>query len=338
MPSPLAIASDHSNHGLLGWLVGGVLLLGLSSSAHAQELGEVVAVPTTGTKGTRGTTIDRYGYSSESKGAPTMVGDIELGTAAEARPDENVAAVSPQIRLGMRPRPEVELHIAFGAVAIVREGPEGRDRDARPSNLSFGASRVFDRRDDRFRYAKVGFSFVIPSALASNEFEQDAYEYALAGRIGWNPWSWMPQTLALVVPAQVRAQVARRWVLGADGGLGALLPSAGRADGLAAAAQVAGEARFVTRRLGLGMRMAAVWNGRHPDDRSQVGVSPFVDASLCRLGSGRRLRGEHARTSEQCPMYALARLNINLDGPYGFTGNESLAAWGVQLGLGWAVY
>jgi hypothetical protein len=67
-------------------------------------------------------------------------------------------------------------------------------------------------------------------------------------------------------------------------------------------------------------------------------VSPFVDASLCRRGTGRRLRGERARTSHDCPVYASARLNVNLDGPYGFSGDDPMRVWGVQAGLGWAVY
>ena len=38
------------------------------------------------------------------------------------------------------------------------------------------------------------------------------------------------------------------------------------------------------------------------------------------------------------PLYALASLNVNLDGPYGFMGRESTGIWGMQFGLGWAVY
>ncbi|MEM7158499.1 MAG: hypothetical protein AAF799_37010 [Myxococcota bacterium] len=305
--------------------------LTIASSAQAAEVGDAPGRAT----------IDRTGYvedGSRNDDAPTMVGDVNLGASLEAQPNEATVAVSPQIRLGMRPRPEVELHLDFGAVAIFREGPEGRQQEARPSNLSFGASRVLDRRGDRWRYAKVGFAFVIPTGFASSPLEQDAYEYALAGRVGWDPWAWVPQTLGLVVPAEVRAQLGRRWVLGADGALAALLPSAGITDGPAVAAQVAGEARFVTRWMGLGMRMTAAWNGRHPEDRSQAGVSPFVDASLCRRRTGRRVRGQTARTSSDCPLYALASLNVNVDGPYGFMGRESTGIWGMQFGLGWAVY
>jgi hypothetical protein len=29
---------------------------------------------------------------------------------------------------------------------------------------------------------------------------------------------------------------------------------------------------------------------------------------------------------------------VNLDGPYGFTGLDAMRVWGVQAGLGWAVY
>ncbi|MCX4247358.1 hypothetical protein [Paraliomyxa miuraensis] len=269
---------------------------------------------------------------------PTLVGDAEMGIFAESRPDQDVAAVSPQVRLGMRPRPEVELDLRFGAVSTFRNGPQGRQQDARPSNLSFGASRVVDARGDRWRYAKLGFSFVLPTAYAGTPSEHEAYDYALGGRVGWDPWSWTPKTFGLVLPAEVRAQLGRRWVLGGDGGVAVLLPSADRTDGLAFAAQIAGEARLVTRWMGLGMRLMAVWNGRHPDDRSQVGVSPFADVSLCRRSTGRRIRGERTRTSNECPVYASGRVNINLDGPYGWSGEEAMRVWGLQVGLGWSVF
>ena len=179
---------------------------------------------------------------------------------------------------------------------------------------------------------------MLPTAFAVNAAEQDAYDYALAGRGSWDPWTWTPQSFGVVIPAEIRAQAGRRWIIGGDGGLAGLLPSAQRVDGLALAAQIAAEARVVARRFGVGMRIAAVWNGRHPEDRSQATVSPFVDASLCRRSAGRRLRGERTRTSTACPVYASARLNVNLDGPYGFTGNDPMQVWGVQAGLGWAVY
>lgn len=270
--------------------------------------------------------------------APTVVGDADVGIFAESRRGQNTASITPQIRMGLRPRPEAELHVSFGAVSVFRDGAQGREQEARPSNLSFGASHIVDHREGAWRYAKIGFAFVLPTAFATSAIEQDAYDYALGTRGGWDPWVWIPQSFGVVIPAEVRAQVGRRWVIGGDGGLAALLPSAGRTDGLAVAAQVAAEARVVTRWLGLGMRLAAVWNGRHPEDRSQASVSPFADISLCRRSSGRRIRGERARTSNACPVYASARLNVNLDGPYGFTGDDPLRVWGVQAGLGWAVY
>lgn len=284
-------------------------------------------------------TVPRGPSEADIPKAPTVVGDVQMGIFAEGQPDEAVISLSPEVRLGMRPREEVELHVSFGAVSVFRATAQGeRTQDARPSNLSFGVNGVLDRRGDQWRYAKLGFAFVIPSATATSPLEEMAYEYAMGGRIGWDPWSWMPQTLGLVVPAEVRAQLGRRWILGGDAGLAALLPSAGRTDGMAGAAQIAGQARVVTKRLGLGMRVAAVWNGRHPTDRSQAGISPFVDTSLCRRSSGRRLRGERALTSHACPLYATARLNVNLDGPYGFAGEDAMRVWGVQVGLGWAVY
>ncbi len=309
-----------------GWFVAalGLLAFVAPAGAMAAETGSAAR-------------IERH-VVDEVPAAPTLVGDIGLGVFAESRPDQNVASVSPQIFLGMRPRPEVELFINFGAVAVFSDGPQGMQQTARPSNLSFGASRVYDDRQGKWRYAKVGFGFVIPTGFAVSDTEQDAYEYALGGRNAWNPWLWTPETLGLVIPAEVRAQAGKRWVLGGDAALAGLVPSAGHSDGVALAAQVAAEARVVTRRLGIGMRLTAVWNGRHPDDRSQAGLSPFVDTSLCRRSAGRRLKGERALTSDECPVFASARVNLNLDGPYGYTGEDAMAVWGMLFGLGWAVY
>lgn len=282
--------------------------------------------------------IHRVDHADQAPPEPTLVGEAELGIFAESRPDQDVASISPQVHLGMRPRDSVELDLRFGAVSVFRNSAQGREQEARPSNLSFGVNRVLDSRQGQWRYAKIGFAFVLPTAYATTPSEQEAYDYALGGRNGWDPWTWTPQTFGLVLPAAVRAQAGRRWVIGGDAGLAGLLPSADRTDGLAVAAQVAAQARVVIRRLGLGLRMAAVWNGRHPDDRSQAGVSPFVDTSLCRRGSGRRLRGTLARTSNECPVYASARLNVNLDGPYGWSGRDAMRLWGVQVALGWSVF
>jgi hypothetical protein len=320
-PSPLVVPSTRGL-GIRSLAATGLLLAGLAVPAKASA-----AAP-----------VPVQSPANDVPLTPTMVGDAELGIFAESRRDQNTASISPQIRVGLRPRPEVELHMSFGAVAVFRDGPQGREQEARPSNLAFGASRVVDRREGSWRYAKIGIGFVLPSAFTTNAIEQQAYDYALGSRGGWDPWTWTPQSFGLVIPAEIRAQAGRRWVIGGDGGLAGLLPSASRTDGLAVAAQIAAEARVVTRWMGLGLRLAAVWNGRHPHDRSQASVSPFIDASLCRRSSGRRLRGERARTSDVCPLYATARLNVNIDGPYGFTGDDPLRAWGVQAGLGWAVY
>lgn len=324
-------------------VVAGILaFLGVPSQSDASP--RLAAFSGSPTPPAQVVTTDPYGRTPAVTPAddvpltPTVVGDAELGVFAESRPDRNTASISPQVRLGLRPRPEVELHFSFGAVSVLADGVNGREQVARPSNLGIGASRVLDRREGPWRYAKIGLGFVLPSAFAANAIEQEAYDYALGGRAGWDPWTWTPQSFGVVLPAEVRAQAGRRWVLGGDAGLAGLLPSALRTDGLALAAQIAAEARVVARRFGAGLRVSAVWNGRHPEDRSQAAVSPFVDASLCRRSSGRRLRGERARTSNDCPVYASARLNVNFDGPYGFTGQDPMRVWGVQAGLGWAVY
>ena len=48
--------------------------------------------------------------------------------------------------------------------------------------------------------------------------------------------------------------------------------------------------------------------------------------------------GVMSGTNYDCPVQLNARLNVNLDGPYGFASPDGLRVWGLQVGLGWAVF
>ncbi len=268
---------------------------------------------------------------------PTLLGSADIGIFAEQRPDAQVASVSPHLDMGIRPHPSAEVMAGFGVVSTVINGPEGKVSTTRASNMTVAASRVVRWSDDKFREAKIGFAFAIPTSIARDDDERLAYEYALGGRGGWNPWEWTPTTLGLVLPAQIRAQVWRRLVVGADAGLAGLFPSVDNTAAPSLVAQGAGVARYVTRWAGVGVRMSAVYNGQREGDRSQVAVAPFADASLCRRG-GRRIQGTFAMATQQCPVYATAKFNFNIDAPFGYTAEDAMRVWGLTLGLGWAVF
>ena len=286
-------------------------------------------------------------------------GSIEMGVAARREtppppvadgmlgPDDpmpssgprDIASLSPMIRLHLRVRDEVELYGAAGVVSVISNGAQGKDTTVRPSNITFGGRRVWEwgQSEGKYRAADAGFTFGIPTGYARTEDELSAYEYALAGRGGLGPWEWMPQTLAFAVPGGVAAQVFKRWVLQARGALAAMIPSQGDISRPAIAAQVSAGARFVLPWLGLGVRSSAVYNGRHPDDKSQVAITPSLDTNLCRKG-GRRISGSMAPTSARCPVSLTAQLNLNLDAPYGFVSDEAMGIWGLHFGLGWAIF
>jgi hypothetical protein len=274
---------------------------------------------------------------SEVGDDPTLSGDIDVGIFAERRPDRDVASLSPHLRLGIRPRPTVEILGGFGAVATFMDGTMGRENSARPSNIDFGLRWVKRWGGDRYREASAGFHFAIPTGGARTDLEAEAYDYALGGRGGWNPWDWTPSTLGLVLPAEIHAQVWRRLVVGGEVGIGGLFPAVQNTSTPEAAAQVAGQARYVLPWLALGLRVQGVYNGARRAETNQVAIAPMVDVSLCRRG-GPRLRGTFARTTAECPVYASARLNLNLDAPYGFVSRDAMRLWGLQVGLGWAVF
>ena len=269
---------------------------------------------------------------------PILVGDVDVGIFAERTPELDIASVSPLMRLGIRPRPNVEILAGLGAVASFSNGPEGKQTLARPSNLGFGVHWVGDFGGDKYRAARVGFQFAIPTGAVRSEEEAQAYRYALGGRGGWNPWDWAPATLGLVIPAEVQAQVWRRLVVGGEAAVGGLFASIDNEAPHTAAAQVAASMRWVLPWFAAGLRISGVVDGRQADDNTQAAVTPFADVSLCRKNTGRRLRGTFERTTADCPVYASARFNVNLDAPYGFIADDAMRVWGLQVGLGWAVF
>jgi len=288
--------------------------------------------------------VKQMGGSVEMAVAARTEVITDSDTAAEPNGVRQTASLSPMMRIDLRVRDEVELAAAFGLVTVFSNGPEGETQSARPSNISFGGRRLWEWSDTssrtsskRFRAADVGFEFAIPTGTAQGQDEVDAFEYALAGRGGLGPWAWMPNTLGLVLPARVRAQVARRWVVESTGALAGMFPSIGDIDPPTAAAQLTGGARWVLPWVALGMQASAVYNGRRQGDKTQTAVAPSLDTNLCRRG-GRRISGSIPGTSARCPVSLSAKFHMNLDAPYGFVRDDSLSIWGLHFGLAWAAF
>lgn len=281
------------------------------------------------------------GVAARREAPPPPVADGTLGPegAMPATGPRDVASLSPMVRLHLRVRDEVELFGAAGVVSVISNGPQGKDSTVRPSNITFGGRRVWEwgQSEGKYRAADAGLTFGIPTGYARTDDELSAYEYALAGRGGLDPWEWMPQTLAFAVPGGVSAQLFKRWVVSTRGALAAMLPSQGDVSKPTIAAQASAGARFVLPWLGVGVRGSAVYNGRHPDDKSQVAITPSLDTNLCRRG-GRRISGTMAPTTARCPVSLTAQLNLNLDAPYGFVTDDAMGIWGLHFGLGWAIF
>ena len=249
----------------------------------------------------------------------------------------DLVSLSPMVRMDLRVRNEVELYGSAGAVVVLSQGPEGRSNVARPSNIGFGGRRVWEWGGDKYRAADFGFEFGIPTGYAETADESDAYAYALGSRGGQNPWEWMPRTLSFVAPAGIHAQIFRRWVVGGRAALAAMFPSINDVAPPTVGAQISAGARWVLPWFALGAGASAVYNGRHPTDRTQVALAPSLDTNLCRRG-GRRISGTMAATTARCPVYASAKMHLNLDAPYGFFTDEAMGIWGVHVALGWSIF
>jgi hypothetical protein len=280
----------------------------------------------------------RSGSEEEEEG-PVVVGETEVGIFAERTPAADRALVSPMLRLGMRVRPEVELSFKGGAFGLFQNAATtGFQAEARPSNMVFETTFLKERwgRGRWFQF-HAGFLFALPTAFSRGVVDDEAYDLVLAGRGGWNAWEWDPSALGMVIPVGLRGQVLERIELGVEAAGGGLFASGASDDLPAFVGQVAADVRYALPWFGVGARAQAVWNGGREDRRSHLSVVPSLDTSFCRAGTGRRVRGLVSRTSPDCPVYASARLVVNLDRPYGFIGEDAMRVWGLLVGLGWAL-
>ena len=266
------------------------------------------------------------GAEEEGPQHQVMSGSLDAAFFAGRQTDADVVAVSPLLTLGMRPRPEVELGIRFGAAMMFADHREdGELRIVRPSNLMFGTRWVRDGLEQRHR-GHIGFAFALPTNFGLEPREKEALDYAIGVRGGLDPWQWSPTQLGIVVPGgwSWRGQ----WLqVGADGALAVLVAAAENPDRPGFAAQVRGHVAVASPWLLAGAALSGVVNTRDRRNMTQASVGPFVDVPMC-FGSRRR---------PTCPFAITAQAIVNLDEPYGFAG-DGLRVWGAQAGLRWALW
>jgi hypothetical protein len=228
--------------------------------------------------------------------------------------------------MGMRPRPEVELGIRFGAAMLFADSRiDGEVRVVRPSNLMFGTRWVRDSLDEA-HHGHIGFAFALPTNFHLDAREIEALDYAVGVRGGLDPWQWAPTTLGIVVPGgwSWRGQ----WVqVGADAAIAALVAAASNPDRPGFAAQLRGHVALASPWLLAGAALSGAVNTRDRRDFTQAAVGPFVDVPMC-FGQRRR---------PTCPLAITGQATVNLDAPYGFA-RGGLRVWGAQAGLRWALW
>lgn len=253
-----------------------------------------------------------------------MTGTLDTGIVAQRTRDQDLAAISPLVRLGLRVRPRVELGLTAGAAAVFLAGEE-RVRSARPANLGLGG-RWIGGRDvaGRRHIGMFGFEFALPLAFSRDGREALAFDMARAGRGAWNPWLWKPSTLAVVVPVAWSVAWTPRFQTGFEGAAAGLFSASPRQAGPKFAGQLAIFARVDLGRLGVELAARGVYDG-DASDPTRLSVSPAADFALCR------------RERTVCPLRVLARLNVNIDAPYGFTSANAMRILGGQVGLGWTL-
>jgi hypothetical protein len=163
----------------------------------------------------------------------------------------------------------------------------------------------------------VGIAATIPLASVDDLGEAVNYGTASAMRGFWDAWLWLPETLTIVAPAQLRLIDNDALRLQGDAAL-ALAISVGddsRSDDTEILAQLGGEAAAVLDQVELGGRLAFAYiPSSNSNDDAQLSLEPFV---ALRPGGSMRVR---------------LGLLLNLDEPAG-TAFDDGAVWALRASL-----
>jgi hypothetical protein len=143
-----------------------------------------------------------------------------------------------------------------------------------------------------------------------------AYRFASAMDGAYNPWLWLPGTMTVAVPARAEIDLPLVRVAG-EAAVAAFVHLDDRYDDdLELGLQLAGEAGLNLGLVTPGARLTAFWAITGEDDNAQLAFEPFVHVDFG-------------------PVYARARLTLNLDEPNGFAFDDD-GIWALHLGGGLA--
>lgn len=163
----------------------------------------------------------------------------------------------------------------------------------------------------------VGIAATIPLASVDDLGEAVNYVTASAMRGFWDAWLWLPETLTIVAPAQLRLIDNDALRLQGDAAL-AVAISVGDdsgSDDTEILAQLGGEAAAVLGQVELGARLAFAYiPSSNSDDDAQLSMEPFIGL---RPGGSMRVR---------------LGLLLNLDEPAG-TAFDDGAVWALRASL-----
>lgn len=163
---------------------------------------------------------------------------------------------------------------------------------------------------------EAGLTVGLPTSMEGghNALDHEDFHLALASRGRWESWHWERDTVALVVPVRAEYE-ASGWGAGADVSFGPLIPVDGRSDeDVVAVLEVGGWGGLVRESFRAGLRIQSVTDINGHGDKHQAAVEPFA-----------MYTGGH--------LLAGAGVLVNLDGPFGFVGNDA-DIWALRLYLG----
>ncbi len=128
----------------------------------------------------------------------------------------------------------------------------------------------------------VGGNIAFPVADAETDATAAAYQFALSGVGGWDPWLYQPNTFGIVTPIKVEFKI-NKVRLGLDGAYFLLIPTDDSSDrNTQFGAQAAVGAQAEIDMFDLGMRVQAVQVGDSgvTDGYLQTSLVPFVNLFL----------------------------------------------------------
>lgn len=254
-------------------------------------------------------------------GKQTNVLELETGWYFDDN-GQDLHVLTPAARLKTALSEHAELEIDWPSVLTdVSGGPSDYTRFLSGNPLLAGyLVKPFEHEDAR-GYMRIGLGIAPPviDVDPGTDLVRDitAFSAALATRGWWDAWSYAPDTLSVVVPAQWETLVGGALLIGGDAAAGLLFPTDDRIDDdTDLTLQAAGTLGYRSGPLTVGGKLQGVWLATTDGDNAQLAAVPFVQADVAR-GAG----------------FVYSRFVLNLDEPLGVFG-DGADVWGLYAGGG----